>query len=91
MGLMFLCLVGLLQSESRVSFLILMVSISHRYEVELDEKIGKISFGYFSNVYNSKGTWRKHVVAPNSSHLQPCASYSSMRWRSGRDSCTLTS
>lgn len=91
MHLMFLCLVGLLRSESRVSFLILMGSISHRYEVKLDEKIGKIGFGYFSNVYNSKGTWCEHIVAPKSSYLRPCASYSSMRWRSGRDSRTLTS
>lgn len=29
--------------------------------MDLDEKIGKIGIGYFSNVY--KGTWRKRVVA----------------------------
>ena len=32
-----------------------------RYEVDLDEKIGKIGIGYFSSVY--KGTWRKRTVA----------------------------
>ena len=32
-----------------------------RYEVDLDEKIGKIGIGYFSTVY--KGTWRKRTVA----------------------------
>jgi abelson tyrosine-protein kinase 1 len=32
-----------------------------RFEVDLDEKIGTIGIGYFSNVY--KGTWRKRVVA----------------------------
>ena len=35
--------------------------VINRYEVDLDERIGKIGFGYFSNVY--KGTWRKRVVA----------------------------
>jgi abelson tyrosine-protein kinase 1 len=35
-----------------------------RYEVALDEKIGKIGIGYFSAVY--KGTWRKRTVAINS-------------------------
>jgi abelson tyrosine-protein kinase 1 len=33
----------------------------NRYEVDVDEKIGKIGIGYFSTVY--KGTWRKRVVA----------------------------
>jgi abelson tyrosine-protein kinase 1/abelson tyrosine-protein kinase 2 len=32
-----------------------------RYEVDLDEKIGRIGIGYFSTVY--KGTWRKRTVA----------------------------
>ncbi|KIM89615.1 hypothetical protein PILCRDRAFT_812439 [Piloderma croceum F 1598] len=32
-----------------------------KYEVDLDEKIGRIGIGYFSTVY--KGTWRKRTVA----------------------------
>jgi serine/threonine protein kinase len=31
------------------------------YEVDIDEKIGKIGIGYISTVY--KGTWRKRIVA----------------------------
>ena len=33
----------------------------NRYEVDVDEKIGKMGIGYFSAVY--EGTWRKRVVA----------------------------
>lgn len=35
--------------------------LNDRYEVDLDEKIGKIGIGYFSSVY--KGTWRRRTVA----------------------------
>lgn len=34
---------------------------AYRYEIDLDEKIGKIGIGYFSTVY--KGTWRRRTVA----------------------------